>query len=151
MPTPETNPQFKAAFPKLADVTKKIAELKTPKLDINALMEAQRRNVEAITTLNQAIFDKMQSFAVRQAEVMRQGLEEASRLMNAIIAAPKMEEKVILQSEGSKIMMEKCMANACDAAETIGKCNSDAMETFSNRVSDGMKEFSAIMKTDLAA
>jgi hypothetical protein len=47
--------------------------------------------------------------------------------------------------------MEKCMANASDAAETIGKCNSDVMQMVSNRLSDGMKEFSGMMKTDLAA
>lgn len=151
MTAPDTSASLKASFPKLADAAQIIADLKPPKLDMNALLEAQRRNIEAITTVNQAVFDKLQSFAVRQAEVMRQGLEEASRLMNAIIAAPKMEEKVILQSEGSKIMMEKCMANTCDAAETIGKCNSDVMEIVSNRVSDGMKEFGGMIKTDLAA
>ena len=55
------------------------------------------------------------------------------------------------QAEASKVVVEKCMANVRDAAETLAKCNSQTMETVSHRMSDGLEELRGLIKTDLAA
>ena len=71
MPKPATNPVIEANFPKLVDASKIMAEFKMPGFDMNALMDMQRKNIEAITAINQATFEGMQSFAHRQTELMR--------------------------------------------------------------------------------
>ncbi len=119
---PATNSIFEADFSKMMNPSKIMGEFKMPGFDMNALMEMQRKNVEMITTINQAIAENLQAFAHRHAEFMQQGFEEATNLMNAR-----------------------------DATETLAKCNSQTIETISNRMTDGVKELQGLMKTSVAA
>jgi phasin family protein len=148
---PATNSIFEADFSKMMNPSKIMGEFKMPGFEMNALMEMQRKNVEMITTINQAIAENLQAFAHRHAEFMQQGFEEATNLMNAVMSASSPQEKVIRQAEASKDVVEKCIANARDATETLAKCNSQTIETISNRMTDGVKELQGLMKTSVAA
>ena len=151
MSKPATNPFSEADFSKFMDASKIMGEFKMPGFDMTALMEMQRKNVEMITTINQAIVENLQAFAHRHAEFMQQGFEEATNLMNAVMSASSPQEKVIRQAEASKDVVDKCIANARDATETLAKCNSQTMETISNRMTDGVKDLQGLMKASVAA
>lgn len=150
MSEPEANPAFNADFSKVMDTSKMMNAFKMPNFDMNALMEMQRKNIEALTVVNQAAFENLRSFAGRQAELMRQGIEETAGFMTASMSAPTAQEKVMHHAEASKILAEKCMAHARDAAETLTKCNSHVMETVNNRMSEGLGELRNLIKTDTA-
>ncbi len=153
MSKPASNPFFEADFSKLMDVSKMMdmskmmGEFKMPAFNFEALMNAQRKNIEALTAVNQAAFESIQSLARRQAELVRQGLEETTGMMNAMMSSPSPEDKVLRQAEASKAAVEKCMANARDITETLTKCNAQAMETVSNRLNEGLEELRDIIKT----
>lgn len=140
MSKPGSNPFFEADFSKL------MGEFKMPQFNFEALMNAQRKNIEAMTAVNQAAFESFQALARRQAELLRQGLEETQQTMNAVMSSASPEEKVIRQAEASKAAVDKCMANAKEIADTLAKCNTQAMETVSNRLSEGMEELRDIIK-----
>lgn len=146
MSKPAANPFFEIDFSKFADFSKMATEFKTP-FNMEPLLAAQRRNIEAFTAVNQAAYESWQALARRQADVMRQSVEDATSLMNAMIASPSSpEEKVIRQAEVSKAVVEKCIANARDVAETISKCNSQAMDVVNSRMSEGLEELRGIIK-----
>jgi phasin family protein len=152
-PTPiksTSNPFIKTDMNQLKDPTKMIADFKIPSVDMKALIDVQRKNIEAFTVVNQTAFEQLQSFASRQTELMRQGLEETARLMSAVMSSSSTQDKVMHQAEVSKSVVEKCMAHMRDATETLAKCNSHAMETVSNRMSDGLEELRGLIKADLA-
>ena len=146
-----TNPFFEVNFPKLMDVSKVMTEFKAPNVNMQALMDMQRKNMEALATINQATIANLQSFVQRQAEMMRQGFEETTHLMTTIMAAQTPQEKVICQAEASKKMAEECMTNIRDLTDSFSKCSSQAMETISNRMTDSVKELQGLMKTGVAA
>jgi phasin family protein len=151
MTKPTTSPVFEADISKLMDPSKVMAGFKVPGLDTNALMQIQRKNIEAMTAVSQAVLENLQSFAQRQAELMRLGFEETTSLIKAVMLAPTMQEKIACQAEASKAAVAKCMATGHDAAETLAKCNSHAMETVSNRMNEGMEELRDLIKTNVAA
>ena len=157
MSKPSTNPFFEADFSKLGDfsklmdVSKMMGEFKMPSFNFEALMTAQRKNIEAMTAVNQAAYESIQSLARRQAELVRQGFEEATSTMSAVMSSPSPEEKVIRQAEASKAAVDKCLANARDIAETITKCNTQAMEKVSARLNESVEELRDIIKTNRAA
>ncbi|MFY9287635.1 MAG: phasin family protein [Alphaproteobacteria bacterium] len=151
MSKPNSNPFFEADFSKIMDVTKMMGEFKVPGFNFEALMNVQRKNIEAFTALNQAAFESMQSLFRRQAELARQGFEETSGIMNAVMTSSSVEEKMLRQAEASKAAAEKCMANARDITETLAKCNQQAMETVSNRLSESMDELREIVRPSRAA
>jgi phasin family protein len=151
MSKPATSPIFEADFSKLMNPSKIMGEFKVPGFDMNVLMDVQRKNIEMIATINQAVVENLQSFAQRQVELMQHVFEETSSMMNTMISATTPQEKVVCQAEATKKFAEQCMTNVRDTAEAIVKCNSQTMETVSNRMSDNLVELRGLAKTNLAA
>jgi phasin family protein len=151
MSKPFTNPFFEADMSKLFDMSKITGEFRMPQFDMEAAASLQRRNIEACTSLGQAIFESYQSLFRRQADMCRQAMEEVSQSMSAIVSCPSPEEKVMKQAEASKMAMEKCLANVRDIAETMAKCQTQALETVSTRVHEGFDELRGIIKSGRAA
>lgn len=86
MSQPENNSFAKSAMPPLMDLSKLMSGLKAPSFDVEALMEINHKNIEAVTTINQFVFDSLQSFARHQADFIRQSLEEQSNWMNSLMS-----------------------------------------------------------------
>lgn len=146
MSKPVANPFFEIDFSKFSEFSKMASEFKGP-FNMEPLLAAQRRNIEAFTAVGQAAYESMQSLARRQADMIRQSMEDSASLVSALMASPASpEEKVIRQVEASKSAMEKCMANARDVADTLNKCNAQAMEAVANRLSEGLEELRGMMK-----
>ncbi len=151
MPTPESLPILQASFPKFVDMSNAIKGFNIPNLDVNALMEAQRKNMHAITVVNQAALESFQLYIQRQSALMMQGMQVNVNLLTAMMAAPTAQEKVMCQAEASKTAVDQCFTNARDAAETFTKCNQQMMEIVSNRMTEGLKELRGLGKTDTVA
>jgi phasin family protein len=150
MSKPFTNPFFEADMSKIFDFSKIAGDLRMPQFDMEAAATLQRKNIEAYTALNQAAFESFQALWRRQAEMARQMMEETMQTFQGIASCPP-EEKVMRQAEASKVAMEKCLANVRDIAETVAKCNTQALETVSTRMNEGMSELRGIIKSGRAA
>lgn len=151
MSKPFTNPFFEADMSKFFDMSKIASDFRFPQIDMEAAFSLQRKNIEAYTALNQAAFESFQAFYRRQADWARQMIEETSQTAQAVMSCPSPEEKVMKQAEAGKAAMEKCLANVRDLTETIAKCNSQALETVSTRMNEGMDELRGIIKINRAA
>jgi phasin family protein len=151
MSRPATSPVFDPDFSKLMNPSKIMGEFKMPDFDMNVLMDTQRKNIETITTINQAVIENLQSFAKRQAELIQGVLEDSSNMINAIMSATTPQEKVMCQAEASKKMVEQCMANVRDNAEAFAKCNGQTMATVSNRMSNNLVQLHVMTKPKVAA
>jgi len=128
------------------DISKTLSDFKVPGMDVEAMMAAQRKNIEAITAANQLAMEGMQAVIRRQAEILRASMEEASGYVNQVIAAGTPEEKAAKQAELMKAAFEKALSNARELAELLAKSNSEAAEVISKRVSESLDE----LKTTLA-
>lgn len=123
-----------------------------PSFNLEAMMAAHRKNIEAMTAVNQAVFESIQGLAARQAELMRQGLIETTGMVKAMMASPAApREHIMRHADASKATVDKCMDNARHIAETIATCNRQAVETVSRRLSEGLDELRDMMKTARAA
>ena len=69
-PTPDPTP---SPFP---DIAKLIEQFKVPGLDMSKIVEAQRKDIEAITQANQAAYEGMQELAKRQMEILQELVTE---------------------------------------------------------------------------
>ncbi len=158
MSKPSSNPFFETDFTKLmdvskfmdmskfADASKAFSDFKLASPNFEALMSAQRRNIEAFTALNQAAFESVQGLIRRQTELVREGMQEAASTVNAVLSSPSPEEKVIRQAEASKAAVDKCIANARDITETLTKCNYQALEAVSSRLNESLEELRGMIK-----
>jgi phasin family protein len=147
MTNPLSNPFLEADFSKFFDMPKFVGDLKVPNVDIDALLTAHRKNLEALTSANQAAFEGLQSLARRQAELVRQSFEDTTSLLNSIVSQQTPEEKLAKQAEVTKATLERNVANLKELTEMVAQTNYQAIEFISKRVSEGLEELRSIVKT----
>lgn len=122
------------------DVTKFLGDYKVPGVDMDSLLASQRKNIEAITAANQLAVEGLQAVIRRQAEILRQSLEESSALMSDLMAAGSPEDKAAKQTDLVKAAFEKALANSRELAELVAKSNTEAAEILSRRFSESLDE-----------
>lgn len=128
------------------DVSKMMQDLKVPGIDVNALMEAQRKNIEAVTAANKAAIDGMQSVAKRQAEIMAQSFGEVSNLAQEFSAsANNPQEMGTKQAEIIKQAFDKALSNMRELAEMVSKTNTEAFEVMNKRFTESLEELKGLM------
>ena len=119
---------------------------KVPNLDTGALIESQRKNIEAVTAANQVAFEGAQALTQRQAEILRQVWDASTSAMTALTATGKPEEQMAKQAEFTKQSFEQGLANLRELAEMGAKSNSEAVEVITKRVAEGLEELKSEIK-----
>jgi len=127
------------------DVTRLVGEFRMPGFDTEAMVAAQRRNIEALTKANQLAAEGMQAVMKRQAEIMRQTMEEASRMMGAIAQAGGPERQAAKQAEVAKAAFEAAISNMKEIADLVTRANQDTFSVINKRVAEGMDEVRSLM------
>jgi phasin family protein len=122
------------------DVGKAFAGFSFPGLDLESLVAAQRRNLEAFTQANQLAVEGFQAVARRQVELARQSVDEASALLREWTQPSAPEERVAKNVELAKQAFEKSVANVRELGELVTKANAEALSVINKRVSEGFEE-----------
>ena len=146
----ETNPfnPFENVDLSKFDFTKWLGELKLPGVDVQTLMENQRKNIEAVAEANKLAVESMKAIAKRQVEMLTESMNtvaSASQEIAAKVSNP--QEMTSKQAELATEAFEKVLANMRELAEMVGKSNSEAFEVMNNRFNESLKELSSLMET----
>jgi phasin family protein len=140
------NPFVDGDFGNMMDFSKVAAQFKMPGVDSSALMESQRRNLEAFAEINRIAFEGTRAIMQRQAEILRQATEEVTKLVRDLSKPGKPEDALAKQAELAKQAYESCLANMRELAEMSTKSNTQAAELFNHRVTDGLEELKGAFK-----
>ena len=130
---------------RFTDFQKAFADFKVPTPDFEGVVAAQRRNVEAIVAANQLAIEGYQAVARRQAEIVRQSLEETSTVISELMTPGTPEDKVAKQAALVKASFEKASANLKELSELVAKSNSEAAEVLSKRVKESIEELQTVL------
>jgi phasin family protein len=128
------------------DVGKLFANGRAPVFDMTALIDAQRKNIEALTTANKLALEGAQQVAQRQAEFVRQVVQDFSGITRELVAEGTPEEKLVRQADFAKGSFEQAVANFGELSELAQKSGTQAFAVISKRVVENFDE----MKTALA-
>ncbi|HEX7967503.1 MAG TPA: phasin family protein [Stellaceae bacterium] len=122
------------------DFGKAFAGFTFPGFDVESLVAAQRRNLEALTQANQLAVEGVQAVARRQVEIARQAVDEASTALREWTQPGAPEERLAKNAELAKQAFEKGVANAREIAELVTKANSEAFNVIHKRVAESLEE-----------
>ena len=137
----KSNAQFMGMeIPEFMDFAKVAGQFKVPNVDAQALIEIQRKNIEAVTAVNRIAFESAQALTRRQAEILRQAWDVSTAAVQELTAAGKPEDKLAKQTELAKHGFEVSVANARELAEMGAKSNSEAIELINKRVTELLDE-----------
>jgi len=84
------------------------SDLDLPKLDVDRLIEAQKKNIEALGQSARVAAQGAQSVAQRQREVLEAGLREAATLSPRIPAARKTSGQLRLADRVCQESLRNC-------------------------------------------
>lgn len=115
------------------DISKFVGDLKVPGVDVEGLVGAQRKNIEALTQANKLAFEGFQAVLKRQAEIIRQSLEESSSVAKELTGVGTPQDKAIRNTELAKSVFERALSNARELSEIITKSNSEAYDLLNKR------------------
>ena len=127
------------------DISKLLTGFKVPGVDTDAIVAANRKNIEAVTAANKLAIEGMQAVGRRQAEILRSTVEEAGALLTQSLTPASPEAKVAQQAELVKTAFEKALGNMKELAEMVAKSNTEAANVISKRVSESLEELKGAM------
>jgi phasin family protein len=141
------NPFLDQNFAEMFDPRKYMDQFQTPGLDNKHLLEAHRKNIEALTEANRVAFEGAQAMARRQTEIVREAMDEASKAMQQVQHANSNEERVAKQTEIAKHAFESALKHARELAEMSAKSQNEALELLNKRIAEGFDEMRDNMQT----
>jgi len=127
------------------DVNELMAQFKVPGVDINALMEARRKDIEALVTANRQAYEGMQLLAHRQAEMLKEAMTEWQAATEGMMSGQSPGAGAAKQAELGKQTFEKALANMRELAEIATKSQSEAWEVVARRFHENLEELKKLM------
>jgi phasin family protein len=127
------------------DLTKMLEQFKVPGVDMSAIVEARRKDIEAIVEANKTAYDSMQALARKQTEMLStamQDIQEAAKGLSggAGITDPKKHAEV------ARNACVKALADMKDLAEIATKSQTEAMASITQRANEHMAEIRKMLE-----
>lgn len=125
---------------KMMDMTKFISDFKLPGVDMDAILNNQRKNIEALTTANKLAFESVQAMMKRQTEVLRQTMQEVAEATQGMTTTASPQDRLAKQTALVKDTFERTVANMRELAEMVAKSNGEVFELLNVRLGQLMEE-----------
>ena len=119
--------------------TKMMEQFRIPGVDLQAMMDSRRKDVEAVVQANRVAFQGMQALVQRQTEILQQTMGEWSKMAQGA-AGKEPGAAMGAQAEVAKQAFEKALQNMRELAELAVKAQSDAYEVIKARVQENIEE-----------
>ena len=121
-------------------------DLGLPKLNVDELLQTQRKNIEALSESTKMAAQGAQSVAQKQREVLEAGLREAVTLAREYKPLGKVHENIALQTEFAKKVFEITVQGAQESASTARQTTTDAVKIIHDRVKESLEEIRASVR-----
>jgi phasin family protein len=132
------------------DVTKMMGAFKVPQVDMDAVMVAQRKNVEALTAANQCALEGLSALVQRQSEIVRNVVESYSAAVRELMSAGSAEEKASRQADFVKQAYETAFQNMREMGDLATKTRDEAFSALNRRVTESLDEVKTICTSEAA-
>ncbi|MDE1180124.1 phasin family protein [Paraburkholderia sp.] len=126
------------------DFTKMLEQFKLPGFDVPAIMEARRKDVEALVTANQAAFSGMQSLAQKQADMLRTTLTELQTLAGQLTTSggtPSPQAAELVQQT-----LHKALADMQQLAQAAYQTQAESYAVIAKRVEENVQELKTLLQ-----
>ncbi|MDE8349507.1 MAG: TIGR01841 family phasin [Acidocella sp.] len=134
-------------FMKDFDVSKMFSEMKVPPMpDMEAILSAHKRNLEAISGANRVALEGAQAVARRHMEIMQSTMSGLTETLKSMSVTEKPAERAAKQAELLKQAYENAVSNTRELGDLIQKSNAEAMEKLNHRFSEAMSEMKTLFK-----
>jgi phasin family protein len=127
------------------DLTKMLEQFKVPGVDTKEIVDARRKDIDALAQANQAIFDGMQALANKQGELLKAAMEDIQSAVKGASGGVGVGDPG-KQGELARKAYEKVLGDMKDLAEIARESQADAMAKITKRGTEHLDEVKKMMK-----
>lgn len=120
--------------------------IKVPGVDMNKILDAQRKNVEAVTEANRIAIEGVQALMQRQAEIMQQSVDEVTKQLQSFDPASDPSERMAKQTELAQEAFQQALDRMRELAEMASKSQQEAFEAIQARFNESLEEIRTNMQ-----
>ena len=129
------------------EFTRMFADMKFPAVpDMQDMLAAQRRNMEALSVANRVALEGAQAVARRHMEIMQQAMTELSETMQSFTSTETAQTKAAKQAELLKRGYERAVAHMQELSELIQRSNAEAIGVLHRRFAEAMDEVRTLIE-----
>lgn len=130
--------------PSFMDMFEKFGhDLNIPNVDIEAILEHHRKNLEALEKSAKATVAGTNTLINRQREMLQETLSEATDMAQSFRAPGSAQELIAKQTEFARKAFESAVSNAGEVAELVKKSGTESIDILRSRIKDAMAEVQA--------
>lgn len=130
---PESNP-FTEMFEKFG------RDLNLPQVDVEKMLESQRKNLEALQKSAAASAAGASALIDKQRKNLEQALAEVARVAETYRAGAAPQDFMAKQTELARKSFDSALKNVEEAAEIVRKASDEAIEVLRKRIRESAEE-----------
>ena len=130
------------------DIVKLLEQYKLPGIDVAAIVDMRRKDIEALMTANRVALEGAQSVGQKQVEILRSTLDQLSSLIQQATASGSMTEKTTKTGELVQQVLQRALENMRELAETAYKSQSDTYAVLTKRIQENLDEAKALLRPE---
>ena len=128
-----------------ADFTRFFADMKLPALlDVEALLDANRKNLETLSAANRVALEGTQAVARRHMEIVQSSMSELVEAMQALATTDAPQAKAAKQAELLKQAYQHAVTHMKELSDLIQQSNAEALSLINRRFEEAMDEVKAL-------
>ncbi len=129
------------------DFKKFFGEIKIPAMpDIEIVLAAHRRNLEALSEANRVALEGAQTVARRHMEILQSTMSGLTETLKDLSVSDTPAARAAKQTDLLKQAYENAVSNTRELGDLIQKSNSEALQKLNLRFSEAMNEMKTLFK-----
>jgi phasin family protein len=133
----------KSHYDPFSQFTAMFQQYKLPGLDMSAVLEARRKDVEALAEANQVVFGGIQAIQGKQLDILRRAMADFQTITHQLAASPA--KPAVNPTDVIQQALHSALADMQDIAQKTQRAHTDAYAVVSKRMEEAVKE----LKTSL--
>jgi len=129
----------------LAEYTKAITHFKLPGIDLAAILESRRKDIEALGLASSAALSGVQAIAQKQVAI----LQSAISGLQSLITKPAAQDAAPAANTGEVVQqaVKKSLADIQELVDTAYRAQSDSVAVVTKRVAEHVEELKALVQS----
>lgn len=136
------------------DMTKFLADMRVPGmpagaavpgLDLNAVADYQKRNIEAVSTANKLAFESLQAMMRRQGELARQMMDDMNAAASRLSSVQDVRGRLECQVELVREALERASAVSREMTDMAANANADVAGVLNDRLMSAFDELRDVL------
>ena len=136
------NPLFPTALPSMEDFSKLIEQLKLPGVDVGALVEWQRKDMEALAEANRQAYEGIQSLAQRRGEILRDTLAQWQDALKDATGKDAISKHAEVAQRG----VQQAVDNFRELAQLEAQARNNSWKVVQDRLNENMANLQQLLR-----